>query len=51
MTHTTEQERTEFEKHILAPNGFFDKGDLRSKFGCIELLAVIRRLTNQGETT
>ena len=25
--------------------------DLRSKFGCIELLAVIRRLTNQGETT
>ena len=26
MTHTTEQERAEFEKHILAPNGFFDKG-------------------------
>ena len=25
--------------------------DLRSKFGFIELLAVIRRLTNQGETT
>ena len=26
MTHTTEQERAEFEKHILAPNGFFDRG-------------------------